>query len=175
MTEGGRAEALIAQLREHDQAVHQLASRIIPPPLLPNDLTLRQLQVLVVIRAQPGVTGQELAGHLQVSTPTVSGLVDRLVGKGLLSRHTDPQDRRRVLLTPTDRALETLAEMESLRSRISREALLRLTVPELEMLVTVSGRLREIAEEMAQEHEAGVGSQAGAGDSAGSARLGEGG
>lgn len=151
MADDDRVVALIARLREHDRAVHQMASRYLPPTVLPNDLTLRQLQVLLVIRAQPGVTGQELADHLRVSTPTISGLVDRLVGKDLLSRDPDPQDRRRVLLSLTQSALEMLTEMESVRSQISQEALTRLTVAELESLVSLSARIRQIAEEMVRE------------------------
>lgn len=87
-----------------------------------------------------------------MSTPTVSGLVDRLVGKSLLIREPDHADRRRILLSVSQGAHRMLTEMESLRAQVRDEILTRLSVAELESLVAITGRVREIAEElMSQE------------------------
>lgn len=155
MADDARVAALISELREHDRVVHQQASRHIPPTVLPHDLTLRQLQLLLAIRERPGVTGQELADSFGVSTPTISGLVERLVGKELLTRHPDPADRRRVLLSLTQPARDILAEMESVGARVRDEVLGRLTVDELEALVALSARIRQITEELAPERQDG--------------------
>jgi DNA-binding MarR family transcriptional regulator len=50
---------------------------------------------------------QELAESLGASTPSLSRAVDGLVGKELVSRHEDPEDRRRrrIELTPAGRAV----------------------------------------------------------------------
>lgn len=146
---------LTHQLREHDTALHELATRHLAPADLPSDLTLRQVQVLFVVRGSPGVTGQELSESLHVSTPTISGLVERLVCKDLLARHTDTTDRRRILLSLTERAAVMLLEMESVGARVRDEMVSRLSVEELQSLVLITGRLREVAEEWAREQ--GVG------------------
>lgn len=143
-----RVAGLIQQFRQHDEAIQELATRYPHPVVLPSDLTLRQLQVLAIVRGRPGVTGQELSQTLRVSTPTVSGLVDRLVGKGLLTRAPDPADRRRILLSVSQEAHRMLTEMESLRAQVRDEVLTRLTATELESLVAVTARLRGIAEEL---------------------------
>jgi DNA-binding MarR family transcriptional regulator len=72
------------------------------PVELPEDLTMQQMRVLGLVGHEPGLTGQELSARLGVSAPTASGIVDRLVAKGLLSRVDDPDDRRvrRIALTP---------------------------------------------------------------------------
>lgn len=155
MTDDVGVAALISQLREHDRVMHQLASRHVPPTVLPNDLTLRQLQLLLAIRERPGVTGQELAGSFGVSTPTISGLVERLAGKELLTRRPDPADRRRVLLSLTEQGRDVLAQMESVRARVRDEVLGRLTVDELEALVALSARIRQISKELAPERQDG--------------------
>lgn len=142
---------LIDQWRQDNRAALELASRIVPPAAVPSDLTLRQLQVLVLVRGQPGVTGHDLSEHLGVTTPTVSGLVDRLVTKGLLGRQPDPEDRRRVLLTLTQEGLDVLAELESLRTELGGEVLARLSTTELESLVEVTARLRQIVEQVVRE------------------------
>jgi len=59
----------------------------------------------------------ELAGRLGITSPSASGLVERLVEKRVLSRDPDPADRRRVLLTihPDSRA-----DMDLLHRRFQR-------------------------------------------------------
>jgi DNA-binding MarR family transcriptional regulator len=65
-------------------------------------LTLPQLRVLFQLRAQPGITTNVLARRLGLTTPTVSGLVDKLARAGLVERGRRAEDRRLVPLTLTD-------------------------------------------------------------------------
>lgn len=73
-------------------------------------LSFVQFKVLMeLFVSDPGAAPylQELAGSLGASTPSLSRAVDGLVGKGLVSRHEDPEDRRRrrIELTPAGRAV----------------------------------------------------------------------
>jgi DNA-binding MarR family transcriptional regulator len=66
--------------------------------------------MLVRIRSFPGreeVTVGELAERLNLKHHSVVGLVDRLMGRGLIQRRHDESDRRRVLIALTAKA-ETL-------------------------------------------------------------------
>jgi DNA-binding MarR family transcriptional regulator len=64
-------------------------------------LTLPQLRVLFLMRAQPGTTTHALAARLGISTATVSGLVDKLVRAGLVERGQRADDRRVIPLCLT--------------------------------------------------------------------------
>lgn len=64
------------------------------------DLTLPQYRVLVflAIRERPA---SDVASLLGVTPSTVTSVVDGLVARDLVSRSTDPTDRRRVVLSLT--------------------------------------------------------------------------
>ncbi|MDP9868374.1 MULTISPECIES: MarR family winged helix-turn-helix transcriptional regulator [Streptosporangium] len=109
---------------ERDQLIHRigaiqrdlgrlLAQHRPPSPLFDSNLTMRQLKVVMILSFQDSASGQDLAHHLGVGLGTVTGIVDRLIGHGLVTRREDPNDRRirRVELTPAGHALtEQLAD-----------------------------------------------------------------
>jgi DNA-binding MarR family transcriptional regulator len=66
-------------------------------------ITLPQFDVLAAVaRAEDGITMTELSRFLMVSNGNSTGIIDRLVAEGLVSRAAMPGDRRsiRVQLTP---------------------------------------------------------------------------
>ena len=88
-------------------------------------LTSQQHQALLAVRGFPGparISVGELAERLQLRHHSAVGLVDRLAARGLLRRHYDRRDRRRVLLTVTPGGRARLARL----SRVHREELARL-------------------------------------------------
>lgn len=70
-----------------------------------HDLTLTQTRVLgVLVEAGGQVTQKKIEDDLQVSHPTVVGLVSRMEQKGFLTTRSDPMDRRNKLVELTDKA-----------------------------------------------------------------------
>ncbi len=71
-----------------------------------HDLSLTQLRVLAILRDREP-TMAALATHLGLERSSVSGLVDRAVGRGLLRRDASDEDGRavRISLTEDGRAL----------------------------------------------------------------------
>jgi DNA-binding MarR family transcriptional regulator len=69
-------------------------------------LTLAQVRVLRWLAKQPRSLGQ-LGADLALAPPSITRLVDRLQERGLIERHRDDEDRRKVLasLTPEGRQL----------------------------------------------------------------------
>ena len=65
------------------------------------DLSMGQLKALVTLTARHGMTVSEVAEALGVGKPAASMLVDRLTQHGYVTRHEDPNDRRRTVVTPT--------------------------------------------------------------------------
>ena len=65
------------------------------------ELTMSQTKALYLVVAAGQLRMSELAGRLGVTSSTATGVVDGLVGHGLLVRHEDPADRRQVVVTAT--------------------------------------------------------------------------
>ena len=57
-----------------------------------------QLKAIMVLVKHPQLTVGGLARALDISEPSASLLVDKLVTRGLVGRETDPADRRRTLV-----------------------------------------------------------------------------
>lgn len=98
-------------------------------------LTMTQLRVLFLLRADDGASAGTLAEGLKVTPSTLTRIVDRLVRQGLVRRETDGDDRRLVrhYLTPSGvRTVEELARRG--RARMN-EVLDRLSPEQLERVV----------------------------------------
>jgi DNA-binding MarR family transcriptional regulator len=63
---------------------------------------MSQLKILILLARLGGTSGQELARRTGVSLGTLTGIIDRLVAQGMVTRREDPRDRRvrRLELTP---------------------------------------------------------------------------
>jgi len=90
--------------------------------------------VLEVLWEQDGLTPGELAGRLQVATPTVVKSANRMAAAGLLTRAPDPADARLVRLYLTDQARGVRAAVERERAELARRATATLTPAEREHL-----------------------------------------
>ncbi|WP_235857837.1 MarR family winged helix-turn-helix transcriptional regulator [Marimonas lutisalis] len=66
------------------------------------ELTPVQYAALTTIRENPGIDQATLAGTIAYDKATIGGVVDRLAGKGLITRDISPRDRRARTLTITD-------------------------------------------------------------------------
>lgn len=102
----------------------------------PFDLSPHQVRALRVIHEAPVRPGA-LADRLRIAPRSATDVVDGLLSAGLVQRHSDPADRRAVILTITDLGHTTLtgvlAERDSAArawlhtlSKADREALLRI-------------------------------------------------
>jgi DNA-binding MarR family transcriptional regulator len=88
----------------------------------------------------------ELATAEGVSQPTMSALVTRLVGQGLMSRAADPQDARAVLLTLTPAGAELLARRRSARAERLARAIDELPAAEADRITTALPALAHLAD-----------------------------
>ena len=72
------------------------------------DLTPVQYAALASIKANPGLDQVTLAGLIAYDRTTITGVVDRLVQKGLAERRASSRDRRARELEITDQGRKTL-------------------------------------------------------------------
>ncbi|BCW97450.1 MAG: hypothetical protein KatS3mg024_0277 [Armatimonadota bacterium] len=159
----GSSETETSQQATHDGSetgeVERLLKRVLgglvfsvdPTPQLA-DLPLSQLRCLMAIARRPDVRVNEIAAMLRVSVPAASQAVDRLVRRGLLTRQSDPQDRRVVHLRLTPFAAKALESDRAVkRSRL--ELALRHLSPDDTVSVKNALRLLADAAEKAQSQE----------------------
>jgi DNA-binding MarR family transcriptional regulator len=76
-----------------------------------SQVTLPQLRVVAHVRHSPGITIGKLASLLGVTVSTTSGLVTKLVDRGLLVRTSAEGDRRRLPLQLTAAGEELAGEV----------------------------------------------------------------
>ncbi|MFT4295059.1 MAG: MarR family winged helix-turn-helix transcriptional regulator [Micropruina sp.] len=126
--------ALVAELVELNMQVHDRAIGMVGPMPAPPDLTMQQFRALGHLVKQPGISGNELGGLLGVSAPTASGLVERLVEKGLVERSDDADDRRIRRLHPTEAGRDVMRQMDSMFERALGVLLGVLSADDLEQL-----------------------------------------
>jgi DNA-binding MarR family transcriptional regulator len=77
-------------------------------------ITQQQYNVLRILKgkkSQPATCG-EVKQVMLDKNPDLSRLSDRLVAKGLINREVNPQNRREIELTITDKGLELIAAIE---------------------------------------------------------------
>ena len=87
--------------------LHRRAAGAVAAALKEVGLSIPQFDLLSTLTEREGLSQQELAERLYVTKGNVSGLVDRLVGAGLVERRASPDDRRSnaLHLTARGRAL----------------------------------------------------------------------
>ena len=75
-------------------------------------LTYPQYLVMLVLWEQDGILVKDIGARLFLDSGTLTPLLKRLEGNGLLTRNRDPQDERqvRIVLSEQGRALRTQAE-----------------------------------------------------------------
>ncbi len=82
--------------------------------LKPYEITLPQYNVLRILRgAGPeGLICREIGERMIARDPDVTKLIDRLEGRGFVTRERQEKDRRVIVIRITDEALKTLAEID---------------------------------------------------------------
>lgn len=79
-------------------------------------LTMQQLRVMHILYCDGPTRVSTLARRLRVSTPTVTGILDRLVNRGMTSRDDDPSDRRVVLNLLTPNGVKVIEQLHPVKA-----------------------------------------------------------
>jgi DNA-binding MarR family transcriptional regulator len=78
------------------------------------NMTCRQMAILALVDAHPGLSNRPIADALGIQPPVVTRAADRLTELGLLLRMQDDEDRRKVCLTVTAAGQRLLRDMFTL-------------------------------------------------------------
>jgi len=122
--------------------------------LLSQSISLTHLHVLAVLRARGPLPVSELAGVLDVSVASATGIVSRMVERGLVERSRDEKDRRVVTVSPSVMGQGALDQLEGQWTEDFEGLLQRLTHQELELVRGGFAALhRARAEQLSEEEE----------------------
>lgn len=89
--------------RYHEEYEHAAAG---------HQLTGAQAKLLGLLSLEP-LPMRKIAERLKCEPSNVTGIVDRLEGRGLVERRPDPADRRVKMAAPTEEGLRTAAELRA--------------------------------------------------------------
>ena len=125
---------LITEIIELQRKVDQARRQYEPDVWIGLNITVAQLKSLFFISHQGTTNLSKLAAVLGVTPTNVTGIVDRLVKKGLVTRTDSDQDRRILLLRATDDGEKLVAKLRERRKGHMSEVLTRMSVDELATL-----------------------------------------
>ncbi len=114
-------------------------------------LSMTQLRVLFILRAEEGLSAGALAERLSVTPSTLTRIMDRLVRNELVRREVDDGDRRLVRHYLSDSGLRIVEEMERTGRARMNQVFGRLSQDELQRLVLALRDLAAAAEAVEAE------------------------
>jgi DNA-binding MarR family transcriptional regulator len=106
--------------------------------------TVPQLLVLQSVGELGTPSVSQVAREVHLAQGTVTAIIDRLVGKGLVERTRSAEDRRRVCVSLTERGERSLAEAPSLLQEEFVERFSQLRSWEQKMLAASLERIAEL-------------------------------
>ena len=96
----------------------------------PAGLTALQYTALTVLERHPDLTSAHLARRSFVTAQSTADMVTTLLDRGLIERHRDPADRRRLVIALTDQGRALLAALGPRVADLEQEMVMRLTADE---------------------------------------------
>lgn len=107
-------------------------------------LTQAEYDVLLTVTRGEDMTARlrDVTANMLISQPSVSRLVDRMAGRGLVSKRADPEDGRGALLRATDEGAQMFRRVASAHGKAIAERMAVLTDEELAQLRTLTAKLR---------------------------------
>ena len=106
-----------------------------PDPWLSLNLTIAQLKSLFFIKFEGTSSSKQLASALGVTPPNVTGIIDRMIEHGLVSREYNQQNRRMQLLKLTSKGDTLITKLKVRKTAYLSSLLEALSVEDLSALI----------------------------------------
>lgn len=99
-------------------------------------VTSAQAGILTCIWSAPDnkITPKEIGKKLHLEAPTVSGILDKMQKMALINREVDPNNRRVVFVTTTEKANQLRPEIEKTTEEMNQQVLQDFSPEEAELL-----------------------------------------
>jgi MarR family transcriptional regulator, lower aerobic nicotinate degradation pathway regulator len=136
-----RLEAQVGHLLRR---AHQRHTSLFEKGLGDLDLTPTQFAALVKI-GDRGEVSQNLLGRMTAMDPaTIQGVIQRLMGRGLIERRPDPTDRRATLLRLTETGVALARDAVARAKTVTQTTLEPLQAAERETLLVLLKKLADL-------------------------------
>ncbi|MFW6075066.1 MAG: MarR family transcriptional regulator [Chloroflexota bacterium] len=112
----------------------QPSSREISEAWSSAQVTMQQFRVMTILYHEGPTRVSDLALRLDVSTPTITGILDRLVKQKISYRMSDPRDRRVVLNNLTGEGRDLVERLQPAHGKQIERAIGKLNANEREQL-----------------------------------------
>ena len=109
----------------------------------PLGLTAVQAMVLNTLSDDDGAPAGRLGERVQLTSATLTGIIDRLENLGFAERRASKTDRRAVLVCLTDKGRQVVGEIKPLLADANREFLAGLTPRDQKQLRGLLQKLRD--------------------------------
>lgn len=96
----------------------------------PVGLTALQYTALTVLERHPDLTAAHLARHSFVTSQSMADMVTALLDRGLIERHRDPADRRRLVIALTPAGQQLLDDLRPQVAALEAQVLSLLSTSE---------------------------------------------
>lgn len=78
-----------------------------------------------------GATAVEIAERLDMDKPTLSGIINRLIDKNYIEKHSNPADKRSFILKLTEESKSKISKLEDINNKVLSDATVGLTHDEV--------------------------------------------
>ena len=142
--------SLEGKAQELNQYINVLVERFIYAEASRGPTAELSRQELIAVRLL-GYRGRStmtnLAEEAEVAAATMTGIVDKLVARGLVKRQRRAEDRRVVEVSLTPRGLEAFGDSVALHMRLAREMLLALDEDEQDAMLATLRKISRVGTE----------------------------
>ena len=139
-----KRELVERNLKLGDRLFRQLLPTV-PKELLELDMTMSQLKIALLLFLNGPLRMSDIASQLEITLPTATSLVDRLVEKEHVIRENQPDDRRIVLCKLSPKGQKAVSQMWVSSRNRTKELLEALDITKLQMLSEVLQAMLEPA------------------------------
>lgn len=107
-------------------------------------VTQAEYDVLLTVTRSPDMTARlrDVTANMLISQPSVSRLVDRMAGRGLIEKCADPDDGRGAVVRATDAGAKAFRSLATVHGRSIAERMSILDDEELRTLRNLTEKLR---------------------------------
>jgi MarR family transcriptional regulator, organic hydroperoxide resistance regulator len=128
-------ETIISEIMKNQRLVNRYLNQYNPDIWMGLSLTIAQVKSLFYIFNEGTINFRQLAAAMKVTPSNVTGIIDRLVDQGLVSRTENPEDRRMLMLRLTEKGENLINNLRERRISQMSAILSRMTQGELESVL----------------------------------------
>ncbi|MFQ6084071.1 MAG: MarR family winged helix-turn-helix transcriptional regulator [Candidatus Aminicenantia bacterium] len=106
-----------------------------------NEINFQEIKVIEILGKKHRSIMRELADEALVAISTMTGIIDRLVEKGFVTRYRTEEDRRVVIVELTEKGMEGYQEHLKQYQDLSRGMLMALNEDEQDTMIKILGKI----------------------------------